>query len=80
MGAWLAWLSGLGVVPQNEKSGQLLFRSGHMPGLQVRSPVGVHREGSQLMFLSHIDVSFPLFLPSLPLSLKSQIKMKLKKR
>ena len=40
--------------------------SGHIPRLQVRSPVRAHMGGNQLMFLSHIDVSF-----SPVLSLKS---------
>ena len=38
------------------------------------APVGVHTGGSRSMFLSHIDVTFPLFLPS-P-SLKKQINLK----
>ena len=37
--------------------------SGHMPGLRVWSLVGAHARGNQSMFLSHIDSSFPLFLP-----------------
>ena len=40
--------------------------SGHVPGLQVQSPVTVHTKSSQSMFLSHTDVSLPLS-PSLPL-------------
>ena len=41
-------------------------RSGHIPGLQVRSLVGVRMGGSWSMFLLHIYVSLSL---SLPLSL-----------
>ena len=41
-------------------------RSGHMPGLQVSSPVGVCEGGNQSMFLSHVIVSLPLFLPPFP--------------
>ena len=36
-------------------------QSGHMPGLQPRSPVNRLRQ--PMMFLSHINVSLPLFLP-----------------
>ena len=62
---WLVWLSGLSVGLQTK-------------GFPVQSPVRAHawvagqvpgREhvrGHQLMFLSHIDVSLPLFLPSFP--------------
>ena len=39
-------------------------QSGHMPGLRARSLVGAHARGDRLMFLSHIDVSLPLFLLS----------------
>ena len=42
--------------------------SGHMPGSQFQSLVGVHTRGNRWMFLSHIGVSRPLLLP--PLSLK----------
>ena len=44
-------------------------RSGHMPGLQVRSPIRVRTTGNWWVFLSHLDVS-PSLSPSLPLSLK----------
>ena len=30
---------------------------GSIPGLWVWSPIGAHRRGNQMMFLSHIDVS-----------------------
>ena len=40
--------------------------SGHMPRLRVRSLAGACTWGNLSMFLSHIDVSLPLFLPSLP--------------
>ena len=41
--------------------------SGHIPGLWVRSPVGVHMKGNQSMYLSPINVSLSLLLllPSL---------------
>ena len=60
-------------------------QSGHMHGLGVWSPVGVHRRGNQSMFLSHIGVSLPLFLspslsPSLALSLESIKEKKLIKQ
>ena len=47
-------------------------QSGHVTGLQVQFPVRVHMRGNQLMFLSHVDVSLPLFIPSFP-SLWKQI-------
>ena len=43
--------------------------SGHMAGLQVPSPVGAHRRGKCLGFLSHINVFLSLS-PFLPLFLK----------
>ena len=45
-------------------------RSGYTPRLRVQFPVGACVRGNQLMFLLHIDVSFPLLLPPFPLSLK----------
>ena len=47
--------------------------SGHVPGLWVWSPVGVCMRGNQLMFVSHINVSLPIFLPPFPPSLKKKI-------
>ena len=41
-------------------------QSGHMPGLGVQSLIGVCTGGNQLLFLCHIDVSLPLFLPLFP--------------
>ena len=56
--------------PTQPKEGcQFTFQSGHMPGLQAWSPVRVHVRGNRSMFLSHNDVSLPLFLSTL-LSLK----------
>ena len=40
--------------------------SGHMPGLWAWSLVGEHARGDRLMFLSHIGVSLPPFLPPFP--------------
>ena len=51
------------------KGRQLTSQSGHIPRLQVQSPVGSHMEGNRSMFLSHTDVSLSLSL-SLPLPLK----------
>ena len=39
-------------------------QSGHIPALWVWSPVGACMGGSQSMFLSHINVSLPFFLPA----------------
>ena len=72
---WLVWLSWLGVVPQSERLlVRFLVRSyawvvGSVPG------VGAPTRGDRLMFLSHIDVSLPLFLPSFFLSLKISNKI-----
>ena len=44
----------------NPRGGRFDSQSGYMPGLRVRSPVGVHRRQP------HIDVSLPLFLPPFP--------------
>ena len=52
------------------KSHQFNSQSGNMPGLQVWSPVRVHKRGNQLIFLSHIDVSPPLFSHSFSLARK----------
>ena len=67
----------VGSLPYKLKGHKFESQSGHMPVLWVRSPVGVHARGSQLMFLSHINVSLSLSLSPptpprrLPLSLKS---------
>ena len=44
--------------------------SGPMPGLQVWSPAGVRTGSNRSMFLSHTDVSLPLFLSPSHLSKK----------
>ena len=45
-------------------------RSRHLPGLQVWSLVRAHTRGNRLRYLSHVDVSLPLFLlPSLSLKI-----------
>ena len=57
------------VCPARGKVGSVIpDPSGHVPGLPVWSPVGVRTRGSQALFLSHADVSLPLFLPSSSLS------------
>ena len=52
---WLVWLSGLGVGCKPEGH-QYYSQSGHMPGLQARSPVGMHERQPC------INISLPLFL------------------
>ena len=52
-----------GVLPRKPKGSQFNSRSGHMPGLRVWSPVRVCARDNPQMFLSHMDVSLPLFLP-----------------
>ena len=59
------WLSWLGIIPQSVRS-QFGSKSGHMPGLWVRSPVRVQIRGSCWIFLSLTDVSPPLSLPPFP--------------
>ena len=56
------WLSWLGIIPQSDS------QLGHIPRLRVQSLVGVDVGSNLLMFLSHINVSFPF--SSLPLLLK----------
>ena len=41
-----------------------------MPGLQIQSLDRAHKKGNQLLFLSHTDVSLPLFHPLSPCPLK----------
>ena len=60
-GPWPVWLS-FWVSSQKAKGRWLNSQSDHMPGLWVWSPVGAHVRGNRLMFLSHTDVSLPLFL------------------
>ena len=62
---WMAWLSWLGVLLQSER-----FHSGHPRAWVVAQYLaGVPVRGNQSMFLSHIIVLLPLFLPP-SLSLK----------
>ena len=63
--ALTVWLSWLGIIHE-AKGRQFSSWSGHMPGLWVQSPVGAGTRGNPSMFLSHIDASFPLFLPPFP--------------
>ena len=41
-------------------------QSGHMPGMWARTPSWACAGSNLLMFLVHISVSLPLFLPSFP--------------
>ena len=56
---------GFSVILQS-KGHRFDSQSGHMPGLQAWSLVGAYVRHNRLMFLSHISVSFPLFLPTFP--------------
>ena len=58
---WLVWLSGLSAILQTE-------RSGHIPGLQARSPVGSLWEATN-QCITHWCFS-PSLSSSLPFSLK----------
>ena len=55
---WLAWLSGLSIIPQTKRS-LVHSQSGHTPGLRAESPVGGCVRGNHtLMFLS-LSFSLP---------------------
>ena len=69
---WLGCLTWLGDILQSKMSPV----PGHVPGLWVQSLVRMHMEDSQKMFLSNIDVSLPLFLPSFPSLYKTKNKNK----
>ena len=64
----LGWMAQLvGASSHAPKCCRFNTESGHIPRLQVQSPVRVHMGGNQLMFLSHISVSLSLsFSLSLP--------------
>ena len=49
-------------------------RSGHIPRLQIWSPVRVRTKSNQSMFLSHINVSLLLSLPPFPSVLEGKKK------
>ena len=55
-------------------------RSGHIPRLQVRSPVGAHVESNQLKFLFHINVSLSLSPPSSLSKINKHIYKNLKRK
>ena len=60
---WLVWLSGLSAGLQTERSPvQFLVRAHAWVTGQV--PSGGRARGNQSMYLLHITVSLPLFLPS----------------
>ena len=70
---WVAWL--VGASSCTPKVCGIDSWSGHIPRVQVWSPVGACTRGNKFMFLSHIDV--PL---SLSLINKHNLKWRLKKR
>ena len=53
----------VGALSHKQKGYRFESWSGHMPGLWVWSPVGVRMRSNWSIFLSHIDVSLPLFHP-----------------
>ena len=58
------WCGSVDWVQAYKLKGRRFYcQEGHMPGLQARSSFGGHVRGKQSMFLSHINVSLPLFLP-----------------
>ena len=56
----------IGCHPSKQKVAHLIPNQHTWIGLQVQSMVRVHMTGNQSMFLFHIDVSLPLFLPPFP--------------
>ena len=62
---WLRWWE---CCPLHQNCCWSHPQSGHIPRLQVHSPIGAHMGGKQWMFLYHINVSLCV---SPPLSLKS---------
>ena len=62
---WLVWLSGLSTSLQTEGS-PVLFPIGAHAWVAGQVPSWGCVRGNQLMFLSHTDVSLPLFLPPFP--------------
>ena len=50
----------IGTSSHTPKGCEFYPQLGHIPRLQVQSPVGQHTGGNHSMFLSHIDVSLPL--------------------
>ena len=66
---WPVWLSWLGITPKSELS-PVRFQV-RAPAWPARSsPVGTCMRGNRLVFVSHSNVSLPLFFLSLTLSLK----------
>ena len=55
-----------GMSSHKAKAHWVEFQSEHMPELRVLSPFGAYARGNQSTFLSHINVSLPLFLPPFP--------------
>ena len=47
----------------NQKAHWVDSQAGHMPGLWAWCPVGGVVRSNLSMYLSHIDISLPLFLP-----------------
>ena len=64
---WLVWLSGLNVIPQTKRS-LVRFPVRAHAWVAGQVPGWGHVRGNQSMFLSHIDISLPLFLSPSPLS------------
>ena len=63
---WLIWLGGLGASLQTERSPVRFPARAHAWDMdQVLLSWGCGR-GSRSMYLSHMDVSLPLFLPPFP--------------
>ena len=75
---WLVWLSGLSTSLQTERPLVQCPVRAHASVVSQVPSWGCAR-GNQSMFLSHIDVSLPFFLPPFPLSRNKEIKIFFKK-
>ena len=64
---WLVWLTGLGIVMQTKRLPVQFLVRAHAWNVS-QDPGWWCARGNRLMFLTHIDVSFPLFLFLPPVS------------
>ena len=61
------WLSGLGIVPQTKRS-PVQFQVRAHAWVEGQTPSWRYAGGNRSMFLLHMDVPLPLFLPPTDLS------------
>ena len=70
---WPVRLSWLGFVPQSERS-PVPFPVGLLTGCRLAWSKTGHIWGNWSLFLSHLNISFPFFLPPFPLSENKLVK------